>query len=137
MNLKDDAFTSYDKSDNKLQYIHVESNHPPDIIKFLPHSIENPLSNLSSNEKLLRKSTMYYEDVIRNWEINPQTLTNSCITSTREKWYCVRIHWRLNFGNGIHCSILRLWVDYLIYFKFTPAFLMGVSNRCFFIQLKK
>ena len=34
-----------------------------------------------------------------------------------------RIHWRLIFGSAEHCSRLRLWIVYFIYFKFTPVFL--------------
>ena len=33
----------------------------------------------------------------------------------------LRIHWRLIFVKVIRCSTQRLWVGYVIYFKFTPA----------------
>ena len=32
------------------------------------------------------------------------------------------IQWRLIFADVIHCSRLRLWVGYFIYFEFTPVF---------------
>ena len=55
-------FRPYHKPDDKLQYINTEFNHPPNIIKHIPVSIENRLSNLSSNEKLFQKSRTHYED---------------------------------------------------------------------------
>ena len=33
LNLKDDTFKPYYKSDNKIQYIRIEFNHPPNLIK--------------------------------------------------------------------------------------------------------
>ena len=38
------------------------------------------------------------------------------------EFVALRIHWRLIFGNKIHCSTQRLSIDYFIYFKFTPVF---------------
>ena len=49
-NLKDGTFRPYHKPDDQIQYTHTESNHPPNIIKHIPASIETRLSNLSSTE---------------------------------------------------------------------------------------
>ena len=45
--------------------MHIESNHPPNIIKHIPTSIENRLSNLSFNEKFSQESTTHYENNLR------------------------------------------------------------------------
>ena len=50
-NLNDGTYRPYQKPDNIIQYIHVESNHPPNIIKQIPKTIEKRLSQLSSSEK--------------------------------------------------------------------------------------
>ena len=34
----------------------------------------------------------------------------------------LRIHWQFILGKVIPCSTVRLWVGYLIYFKFTLVF---------------
>ena len=39
-NLKDGTYKPYQKLDNKISYINVQSNHPPNIIKQLPKSVE-------------------------------------------------------------------------------------------------
>ena len=51
--------------DEQMQYIHMESNHPPNIIKHIPPSIETCLSNLSSTEIIFKESTTHYENNLR------------------------------------------------------------------------
>ena len=63
LNLIDGSYKPYHKADI-IQYINKESNHPPNVIKPLQRSIEKRLSNHSSNEKVFRKSAIYYEDTI-------------------------------------------------------------------------
>ena len=41
-----------------------ESNHPPNLIKHLPTSTEKRLSNNSSDEKIFKEATIYYEDTL-------------------------------------------------------------------------
>ena len=55
-------YVTYQKPDKIIQYIHVESNHPPNIIKQLPQKIKKCLSQLSSNKDILNKSAPFYED---------------------------------------------------------------------------
>ena len=43
----------------------MESNHPPNIIKHIPASIETHLSNLSSTEIIFKESTTHYENNLR------------------------------------------------------------------------
>ena len=61
-NLNDGTYWPYQKPDNIIQYIHVESNRPPSIIKPIPKTIEKRLSKLSSNEEIFNESTPFYED---------------------------------------------------------------------------
>ena len=50
------------KLDGNMQQIHIESNHPPNIIQHMQTSKENWLSNLPSNEKLFQESTPHYDN---------------------------------------------------------------------------
>ena len=61
-NLNDGTYRPYQKPDNIIQYIHVESNHPPNIIKQIPKTIEKRLSQLSSSEEIFNESAPFYED---------------------------------------------------------------------------
>ena len=61
-NLNDGTYRPYQKPDSKIQYIHVESNHPPNIIKQSPKTIEKRLSHLSSSEEIFSESVLFYGD---------------------------------------------------------------------------
>ena len=84
MNLKDDTFRPYHKPNDQIQYIHTESNHPPNIIKHIPASIENRLSNLSSTEILFKESIKHYEGSLRQSEYNKK-LTYKPTDTNRQK----------------------------------------------------
>ena len=55
-NLNDGTYRPYQKTDNIIQYINVESSHPPNIIKQTPKAIENasasspPVKKYSMNQ---------------------------------------------------------------------------------------
>ena len=63
-NLKDGTYKQYHKPDNKITYINVQSNHPPNIIKQLPKTIEQRLSNNSSNETIFNEAAPPYEKAL-------------------------------------------------------------------------
>ena len=49
LNLNNSNYKPYHKPDNKISYIHKDSNHPPSILKQIPASIEKRISTSSSN----------------------------------------------------------------------------------------
>ena len=63
-NLKDGTYKPYHKPDNKIPYINVQSNHPPNIIKQLPKTIEQRLSNNPSNETIFNEADPLYEKAL-------------------------------------------------------------------------
>ena len=83
-NLKDSTFRPYRKPDDQIQYIHTESNHPPNIIKHIPASIDTRLSNLSSTEIIFRQSTTHYENNLRQSGYNKK-LTYKPIDTNHQK----------------------------------------------------
>ena len=52
------------KTDDIIQYINKESNHPPSINNHSPVDIEKRLSNGSSDEKIINEAAIYYEDTL-------------------------------------------------------------------------
>ena len=62
LNLNDGTYWPYQKPDNIIQYIHVGSNHPPNMIKEIPKTIGKRLSQLSPNEEIFNESTPFYEN---------------------------------------------------------------------------
>ena len=59
-NLTDSSYRPFNKTNNQIDYIQKQSNHPPSIIKQLPLSVERRLSKLSSNEKIFNDSIPIY-----------------------------------------------------------------------------
>ena len=63
-NLKDGTYKPYNKPDNKITYINVQSNNTPNIIKQLPKTAEQRLSNNSSNEAIFNEAAPLYENAL-------------------------------------------------------------------------
>ena len=61
LDVPNSTYKSYHKPRSDTNYIRKQSNHPPCIIKKVPLSIENCLSNLSSNEDSFKSAVLYYE----------------------------------------------------------------------------
>ena len=52
--LNDGTYKPFNKPNNSPTYLHVESNHPPSVIKQIPLSISKRISNNSSSKQILR-----------------------------------------------------------------------------------
>ena len=62
LNLNDGSFKPYHKLGDIIQCINKESNHPPNLIKHVPASIEKRLSNNSPDKNMFKESAIYHED---------------------------------------------------------------------------
>ena len=65
-NLTDRTYRPYRKPNDKLLSIHTSFNHPPQIIKHLPDSIKERLSNNSSNEQVFNSAKPEYEKAFKD-----------------------------------------------------------------------
>ena len=72
LNLKDGTYKPYHKPDNKITYINAQSNHPQNTIKQLPKTIEQRLSNNSSNETIFIKAAPPYEKALKKKQYKKQ-----------------------------------------------------------------
>ena len=66
LNLNDGSYRPYKKSNEETNYIHVNSDHLPSILKQLPNSIEKWLSSLSSSKEIFEETASYYEQYLSN-----------------------------------------------------------------------
>ena len=63
--LSNGTFKPFKKPNDPLLYINVKSNHPPQIIKQLPTSIAQRLSDNSANEQIFEECKPEYEEALR------------------------------------------------------------------------
>ena len=58
------TYKPYRKPNDETLYIHAKSNHPANILKQLPISIETRLSNLSSNSEIFHEASKHYQNIL-------------------------------------------------------------------------
>ena len=58
------TYKPYHKPDNKINYINIQSNHAPNIIKQFPKTIEQRLSNNSSNQTIFSGAVPLYKNAL-------------------------------------------------------------------------
>ena len=66
MDLRNATFKPYMKPNNTPLYVHRNSNHPPNIIKNIPESINKRLSSISSNEATFNAAAPTYQKALDN-----------------------------------------------------------------------
>ena len=66
LNLKDGSYCPYRKPSKETNYIHLNTDHPPSVIKGIGRSIEKRLSTLSSSKNIFQESAVYYEKCLNN-----------------------------------------------------------------------
>ena len=64
LDLNSTNHSPYMKPNNTLQYINMESNHPPTILKNTPPNINNRISRNSTNEEIFNASSKPYQEAL-------------------------------------------------------------------------
>ena len=59
LNLSDNTYKPFLKTDQYPSYININLNHPMNIIKQVPKAVKLRIRNLSANEKIFRESTIW------------------------------------------------------------------------------
>ena len=63
-NLEDESYRPFTKPNNILSYVNKRSNHPRNIVKRIPDTINKRLSNISSNEQKFDSTAQEYQDAL-------------------------------------------------------------------------
>ena len=74
-------FKPYMKPDSDLNYVHMQSNHPPLILKNIPLGINKRLSTISANEEVFNAALPPYQEALKKsgythdltWDPTPST----------------------------------------------------------------
>ena len=62
--LNKDSYSPYLKPNNTLQYVNVASNHPPNILKNIPFSVNKRLSGISKDEETFKQAITPYQEAL-------------------------------------------------------------------------
>ena len=65
-NLTNNTYEPYRKPNNEPVYININSNHPSNILKELPKSINKRISETSCNERIFNEAKSLYEEALKN-----------------------------------------------------------------------
>ena len=74
--LNDGTNKLYIKPNNEIKYIHKNSNHPPNVIRRIPLSIESKLSILSFNKKIYQEAVPPYQNLLQILSIDTDSHIN-------------------------------------------------------------
>ena len=66
LDLFNNSYKPFIKTDQCPSYINVNSNHPKSIIKQVPKALILRIRNLSANEKIFQESSKIYMDALKN-----------------------------------------------------------------------
>ncbi|XP_047143824.1 leucine-rich repeat and coiled-coil domain-containing protein PF3D7_0703800 [Hydra vulgaris] len=93
LNLIDSSYQPYCKPNNQLMYVHSESNHPPNIIKEIPRTIELRLLNMAVNEIVFNNSIIPYEEALRKSGYNSKLTYQLQINKNQKRHRIRKIIW--------------------------------------------
>ena len=66
LDLSNNSYKPFTKSNQNQSYINVNSNHPKNIIKQIPEAVNLRIGKLSANEKIFKESSKRYIDALKN-----------------------------------------------------------------------
>ena len=66
MDLRSGVYKPFMKPNNTPLYVHKNSNHPPNIIRNIPESINKRLSTISSNESVFNNAATDYQEALKS-----------------------------------------------------------------------
>ena len=121
LNSNDGRSRSFHKPNEETTYIHVESDHPLQIIKKIPRSIAKRLSRLSSTKQIFENSKDYYEQLLRQCGYNEKlnyTEENSKINKKSRK--CNILWFNPPYSKSVKTNIRKRFLC-VIYKHFPPT----------------
>ena len=120
-------------------FILVESDHPLQIIKKIPRSIEKILFFLSSTKEIFENSKDYYEQRLRQCGYNEQLNYTEENNETSKKSRKRNILWfnppysksvKTNIGSLFHCLINKIFCQRINTEKYSTENIIKISYSC-------
>ena len=113
-NLKNDSYRPYKKPNDSLMYINTSSNHPQQILKQLPMSINERLSKNSSSETVFNESkTEYIEALKRSGHKDPLMTFNKTPSKKKRSRKRNIIWFNPPFNKNVSSNIAKTFLKLL------------------------
>ena len=111
-NLNNGTYCPYRKPNNQPLYINTKSNHPPNIIKQLPDSINRRISDISCNEDEFNKAKTIYDTALKSSGYTETLTHNKHRQTTRPRRNRQRniIWYNPPFSNNVQTNIGRTFL---------------------------
>ena len=110
-NLCTGKYQPYKKPNDTPTYINVNLNHPPNIIKTLPHSILKRISNISSDKATFNNAPPSYDDALsasgykENLTYQQDLTPSKKVRQRKIIWF--NLQYSLNVGTNIGKTFLK------------------------------
>ena len=91
--LTSETYKPFMKPNNKLLYVHRQSNHPPALLKNIPENINKRITSISSNQKVFDEAILPYQRALDESGYNYKLTYNTQPTKTPTT-NCKRNHQR-------------------------------------------
>ena len=85
LDLPNNTYKPFNKSNKATEYISIYSNHPPNIIRNLPSMIEKRISDLSSNIEIFNECKNIYEEALQASGFMKKLEFKPTVTNTKRK----------------------------------------------------
>ena len=111
LNLQNRTYRSYKKPNDKLLYVNLSSNHPPQIIKQLSNSISESLSKIFSNQEIFNTIKVEYKDALKKLVII--LIWNTSTTNQKKtKMGKLNIIWFISpFSKPVSTNIAKIFLQ--------------------------
>ena len=114
-NLLDGTYKPYKKPNDQLLHVNTLSNHPPQIIKQLPISISNRLSNNSSSKQVCDMSKGKYEKTLKESGYKNVSLfyTDKKDIKQKRNRSCSIIWFNADFKKNVSTNVAKRYLNLL------------------------
>ena len=111
-NLQDGTYQPFHKPNETPMYINVNSNHPPNIIKQIPETINKRINEISSSKDIFEKSAPFYDDALKASGYNQKLTFNERNTGKRSRNRSRKIIWfNPPYSVNVRSNIAKIFLN--------------------------
>ena len=115
LNLNNGTYKPFRKPNDETLYINAKSNHPPNIVKQLPVSIENRLRDLSSSKQIFEEAAVHYQEALTkcgyDYKLTYETPDNQTQTNRNRSRKRNVLWFNPPFSRNVSTNVAKYFLD--------------------------